>query len=161
MPNDDVLRIGDDSSIAANAGASVDPVGDVIDVGILGKTFWPDDRSKPNDLGDDELMFEVVVTTAMAGSGAVVTLTFYNHTAATSLASGDIVYQNVFTVPAAGIAAGTFLIKAGIPAGRMSKRYLGLVSSVATANLTAGSVDASITNVKDHNGAHGAITPLS
>jgi hypothetical protein len=165
MANDKYLRFADDDSIAANAAAEVDPVGDVLDLWGAATsprtTFWPDDTATTNDIGDNDLVWETMVTTAMAGNGAVVTLTIYNHTAATSVNSGHVIAQETITVGASGIAVGNFLTKMGLPAGRITKRYLALHCAVATANLTAGSVDSSLTNLKDQNAAHGQVATLS
>jgi hypothetical protein len=158
MANDAKLRFADADTIDANAGASTDPVGDVLDLtnNVDGKSFWPDDTTEPNDIGDNSLVWEVQVSTALAGSGAVLTFSVYNHTTATSLSSGHIVATQVKTVPAAGIAAGTFIVRMPLQAGNITKRYLGLVVAVATANLTAGAIDSSLTSVKEFNAAHGA-----
>jgi hypothetical protein len=160
MANDAKLRFADATSIAANAAASVDPVGNVLDLWNAttnpGKTFWPDDQVDANDLGDNDLVWEAQVTTALAGSGAVLTLSIYNHTAATSLSSGHKVATIVKTVPAGGIAAGSFLVRMPLQAGQITKRYLAVVSEVATQNLTAGSIDSCLTTVKEYNAAHGS-----
>lgn len=155
MPNDKQLRFADNDSIVANAAAAVDPVGDVLDLGTGRKTFWPDDQDAPNDVGDNELIWEASVSTALVGNGAVVTLALYNHTAATNLDSGNLIDSVVFTVGASGIPVGKFIIRAGVPAGRINERYLGIVASIATQNLTAGKIDSALTNVKERNAAHG------
>lgn len=167
MPNDAKTRFADNDTIAANAAGEVDPVGDVLD--LWGQAtnpridFFPNEGDKPNDLGDDRLVWETMVTTALVGvENAVVTLSLYNHTAATSVNSGDLIDSVVFTIGASlGIPVGKFLTMNPLPARRMTKRYLAMHCAVATQNLTSGSVDSSLTSIKEANQAHGTIDPLS
>lgn len=163
MANDAQLRFADGVSIAANAAAEVDPVGNYFDLtSDNAKNFFPWDADIVPDPGDNGMVLEVMVTDeAMAGDGAVVTLSLYSKATASAFNAGDLIYQNVFTLGAAGIPVGKFLIKAPIPAGRITKRYLALHCGVETANLTAGKVDAALTRVKEVNDAHGAISPLA
>lgn len=155
----DKMSFGDANSIVANAGNST-TLDNVIDLGA-GKTYWPDDTTHYADFSGTRVGLIMAVTTALAGSGAVLTITLYNHTAASSLASGHILYQTTVTVPASGIDAGNYLLQAPIPLGRIQKRYIGVVVAVATQNLTAGAVDCNLTDEFEFNSANNIIDVLS
>jgi hypothetical protein len=157
----DKMSFGDANSIVANAGAST-TLDNVIDLGA-GKTYWPDDTTHYADIAPGTRVgLLMAIATALAGSGAVLTVKVYNHTAATSIDSGHIIYESPpFTVPADGVAAGNYLVRAPFPLGRITKRYVGVVVEVATQNLTAGAVDAALTDEFEFNSANDAMSIVS
>jgi hypothetical protein len=139
---DALSKFSDAQAIAQNAGANEDST-NVLDLDqALGKDFAGNARVP--DPFRPGLGVEIVVTTALAGNGAVLTWTVYEHTAAASITSGNLIASlPPITVGAGGVAAGTrYFIP--LPVDTIDERYLGLNYAVATANLTAGAVDAAL-----------------
>jgi hypothetical protein len=160
MPSDARLYISDAQDITTNAGATTNGT-NVIDLGT-GKKFFPVSTAiVPNPAPGTNPMLVIGVTTALAGDGAVLTVTLWNHTAATSLASGHKVVERSFTLAAAGVSAGKYLLIIPLPKNIITKQYLGIVYGVATANLTAGNVDALIDITGEYNDAHEAAPLLA
>jgi hypothetical protein len=92
-------------------------------------------------------VIEVKVTTdfVAAADGAVLTIYLYEHTAATSINSGNIIGQSEpITVNIDGQDAGTVLWRFHIPTDKVTERYLGLYYGVATQNITTAAVDAAL-----------------
>jgi hypothetical protein len=155
MPDDAKLRFADGESIIVNAAAEIDPIGDYLNLGTNRKDMFPGENSVPNDLGDCDLELVVAVSTALVGSGSVLTFQLMNHDAASNFSTGNEILQFTVTVPAAGIAAGEFLARMPLPRGRITEQYVALIVTAATANLTAGAVDAMLTKPGERNQAHG------
>lgn len=86
---------------------------------------------------------EILITTTLVGAGAVVTFALYEHTADTGIETGNLITSTTRTIGTDTVTAGTRIILP-IPPDSIDERYIGLDYSVATANVTAGAVDASI-----------------
>jgi hypothetical protein len=136
------LLFSDAQDISANAGANNNST-NVIDLTSgNGKDALGNARVADPSAGGRPVV-EIVVTTALAGSGAVLTIVLYEHTAAASIDSGNEIGRKAITVPAGGVPIGT-RYSIPLPADEIDERYLGLDYAVATQNLTAGNVDAAI-----------------
>jgi hypothetical protein len=88
-----------------------------------------------------------------AADGAVLTIAVYEHTAATSIESGNLIISKTVTVNASGgsgaTAIGTELADLVLPQGEIDEKYLGVYYSVATQNISSGSVTARFTDHKE------------
>jgi hypothetical protein len=80
--------------------------------------------------------------TALVGSGAVLTIAVYEHTAATSIEAGNLIISKDITLGASGKAIGAHLADLILPQDEINEQYLGVYYSVATANITAGTITA-------------------
>lgn len=110
-------------------------IGDYIDLGAQ-RDFY--DSAKTPDIGEGgNLWLTVKVTTTLVGASSVVTFALYHHTAA-AVASGAALITSADVGEAT---AGTTVIRQKLPAGTIN-RYLGICLTVASANQTAGVVDA-------------------
>lgn len=98
-----------------------------------------------------------------SGGTAELEISVYNHTAATSIGSGTLVARYVVNTitTSPGIVDGKFLVKdASLPAGKITKRYLGIVYKAlsngiaATSKVTAW-LGTSIVNNDAHNTVSG------
>lgn len=145
MVRDNDLIFSDEQSAALNAGVNADSTNNIrLAAGedYLGNTKYADISA----LGEMRLLVTVEDTAlAAAVDGAVLTIGLYNHTAASSFASGTKLLEKSVTVNTAGTGAtaiGTVLIDLGIPIDEITKEYLGLDIDVATQNISAGKISA-------------------
>jgi len=128
---------------ALNTGAAAQYlIGDVIDTGIAGTAL------QPNDLGPGEALYLVMqVDTAVTSAGAA-TVGFYlcSDAQAAIAVDGSATYH--FKTPLiakATLVAGYNIAVVELPHGTY-ERYLGIVQETAVAALTAGKVNAFLTN---------------
>lgn len=152
MPRDKYGTFSDGQDISANAAAGNQST-NVLDldqaVGISWKYKFDGTSSRTPDpsSGGHDPVIEVRVTTAFVAAvdGAVLTITLYEHTAASSINSGNIIaVSQPITVNIAGQAVGTVLWRIAIPSDKVTERYLGLYFGVATQNINTAAVDAAI-----------------
>jgi hypothetical protein len=138
------LLFSDAQSMAINAAANSNST-NVIDLTSgNGKDALGNARVADPSAGGRPVV-EILVTTALVGAAdsAVLTIALYEHTAATSIDSGNLITSLTVTVGTAGVAAGT-RFSLPIPADVIDERYIGLDYSVATQNISSGNVDAAI-----------------
>jgi hypothetical protein len=147
MPLDAYNRFSDGQDISGNAATSENST-NVLDLDQAAGIDWKGTSRTPDpSSGGHNPIIEVKVTTAFvaAADGCVLTITLYEHTAATSIESGNIIAESdPITVNIAGQAIGTILWSFTIPFDKVTERYIGLHYARATQNLTTAAVDASI-----------------
>lgn len=129
-----------DATALDTTGTDEDLIGDVIDLGAT-----------PRDFGITEQLYVVVqVTTAVTSAGAATVAFQLVSDAAAAIAKNGSQSYHVVTaaIPKATLVAGFELVIAIPPGGggNAFERYLGLQSVTGTAALTAGAVNAFITN---------------
>jgi len=154
MPRDLYTTFGDGDDITANAGAGTQSA-NVWDLDQAAGKEWKykfDGTSTrtPDPWTGGNGPIEVKVSTALAAAvdGCVLTIYLYEHTAATSIESGNIIAQSpAITINSAATGAtavGTVLWRFYIPQDKITERYVGLYYAIATQNLSAGAVDAAL-----------------
>lgn len=132
---DELLELADAVALST-AGTSIYLLGDVIDLGVA------------RDVGAGEPMFLVIqVTTAITSSGsATVKFILASDAAAAIATDGSATYHGqTFAVPKATLVAGYQLVIPLPPESPPYERYLGVLTDVGAAALTAGKVNAFIT----------------
>lgn len=132
---DKLLEFGDAIAIALNIGNAITPNSDVIDLGAAPTL---------QDIGNGEPLYLVLqVDTAFVGATA--TIQFQLASDSTSdLATSKTVHLDTGAIPVATWAAGYTKVLA-LPAEVTYERYLGIWMTVATANVTAGKLNAFLT----------------
>lgn len=133
---DERLEFADAAAIALNIGNAIAPNTDVIDLG-----------STPTlrDIGSGERMYLVLqVDTAFVGATATIQFQLASDSTA-NLATSKTVHVDTGAIAVATWAAGYTLIYP-LPIGAAYERYLGLWMTVATANVTAGKLNAFLTH---------------
>jgi hypothetical protein len=132
---DKLLEFGDASAIALNIGNAIAPNTDVVDLGAAPTL---------QDIGNGEPIYLVLqVDTAFVGATA--TIQFQLATDSTSnLATSKTVHLDTGAIAVATWAAGYTKIYA-LPVEVAYERYMGLWMTVATANVTAGKLNAFLT----------------
>ncbi|MCK5235580.1 MAG: hypothetical protein KAR06_01230 [Deltaproteobacteria bacterium] len=136
-------RFSDGQDISGNAGTNKNST-DVVDLSASGKDYKGNARvADPASPGS---RIVAIVTTALvaAADGCVLTVALYEHTAAASIDSGNLIMSEDHTVNTAGLAAGTKLMDRTIPYDKIDERYIALDYAIATQNLSSGAVDAFI-----------------
>ena len=133
---DERLEFADAAAIALNIGNAIAPNTDVIDLGAT-----PTLR----DIGNGEPMYLVLqVDTAFVGAGASITFDLVSDSTA-NLATSKTTHATTGAIAVATWAAGyTKVIP--LPVEATYERYLGLWMTVATANVTAGKLNAFLTH---------------
>jgi hypothetical protein len=91
------------------------------------------------------LAVEFLITTTLVGNTAVLTLAVYEHTAASSISSGNLITDTTLTIGTDTVTAGT-RVTLPLPVNKINERYMNVHYAVATANITAGAMDATLTN---------------
>lgn len=133
---DERLEFADAAAIAMNVGNAIAPNTDVIDLGAT-----PTLR----DIGSGEPMYLVLqVDTAFVGATATIQFQLVSDSTA-NLATSKTVHVDTGAIAVATWAAGYTLIYP-LPIGATYERYLGLWMTVATANVTAGKLNAFLTH---------------
>ena len=133
---DELLEFADATALPTGTGASL--VGDVIDLGAV-----------PQDFGHGKAMYLVIqVTTAVAGTSSTVQFSLESDSVAT-IDAGAGASRHLLTdaIPEADLVAGKGYVWALPPNGGQEpyERYLGVVSTVGTAVLSAGAINAFLT----------------
>lgn len=133
---DELLEFSDAGALATGTGRSLH--GDVIDLGAT-----------PQDFGVGEPLYLVIqVTTAVAGTSSTVSFELVSDAAAAISTDGTATEHLVTElIPEATLVAGyqrAWVIPPGV-ADNVYERYLGLITNVGTAVLTAGAINAFIT----------------
>jgi len=132
---DERLEISDAGTLATATGRALH--GDVIDLG-----------DPAGDLGTGEPLYLVIVVSTAVTSAGAATVTFE----VVSDAAAAIATDGSATSHAVTEAIGKATLVAGysrvipLPPMQNAERYLGLISNVGTAALTAGAIDAFITS---------------
>lgn len=131
-----------DALALSTSGTGRQLVGDVYDTGIAGTA------TQPNDLGiDDQLYLVVQVDTAITSGGSA-TVSFElvsDAQAAIATDASATVHFATSAIPVATLIAGYMVCAVMLPSGTY-ERYLGIVANVGTAALTAGKINAFLTN---------------
>lgn len=133
---DELLEFSDAGALATGTGRSLH--GDVIDLGAT-----------PQDFGVGETLYLVIqVTTAVAGTSSTVSFELVSDAAA-GIATNGTATEHLVTelIPEATLVAG-YQRAWPIPPGTADnnyERYLGLITNVGTAVLSAGAINAFIT----------------
>ena len=146
MPVIDDLNVVSDSQDLGSTSASAQVQStDVLDLsgGLAkdhrGNTIHPDIRGGLNVVVEDEEL-------SASGGGGSLNIDVMNHTASTSIKSGNLIAR--YTVEAIGAASsgkpdGTYLVRdLSVPVGKINERYLGIVYQAITKQITAGKVTA-------------------
>lgn len=133
---DERTEFADAAAVALNIGNAIAPNTDVIDLGAT-----PTLR----DLGNGRDMFLVIqVTTTFVGATSTTTFDLVSGSTA-NLATSKTTHASTGAIPVATLVAGyTKVIP--LPIEATYARYLGLWQTVATANVTAGAINAFLTN---------------
>lgn len=133
---DELLEISDASALATGTGRALE--GDVIDLGAT-----------PQDFGTGTPLYLVIqVTTAVTSAGAAtVTFELVSDAAAAIATDGSAsLHATTEAIGKASLVAGyTRIIPIPPGEGTEYERYLGLITNVGTAALTAGAINAFIT----------------
>jgi len=149
------LLLAESQDVSANSGASTDTTNEVYIPAVNDHTG----TSRSDRPGTSGRLFwnGVVEDTAWAGSGAVVTITLYHHTATGAVAGGAILITvPVITLGASGLPDGTQLFSIALPQGTINPYLEGNVA-VATANMTAAGLTSWIGGPIQQGGEHGAL----
>jgi hypothetical protein len=141
----------DEQTVALNAGANANSTN--VWSAATGKAEFDSTTAKYADFSTLAEM-RILVTVegealAAAVDGAVLTIAVYEHTAATSIDSGNVILTKDITVNTAATGAtaiGTVLADFILPQGEIDEKYLGLDYSVATQNISTGKVTARATD---------------
>ncbi len=145
---DERLEFADAASVAAAAGTAL--IGDVIDTGIVGTSL------QPNDLGVGEALYVVIQTdTAIVTGGSAGTIQLFLVSDALATLGGGSVGSCTTHLTSASLAtgasasgalaAGGTILAARLPAGTY-ERYLGILCTIGTTPVTAGKINAFLTN---------------
>lgn len=130
-------------AVALNTGgAGSYLVGSQIDTGIAGTS------TQPNDLGVDDTLYLVlqVDTTATSGGSATVQFHLASDASASVATDGSATYHfSTGAIPVATLVAGYTIAAVKLPSG-VYERYLGILQTTAVAALTAGKINAFLTN---------------
>lgn len=130
---DERTEFCDATSAILNVGNAI--IGDVIDLG-----------SSPTlqDIGNGDPLYLVIqVDTAFVGTNSTTTFDLCSDSTA-NLATSKTTHVSTGAIPVASLAAGFTKIIA-LPIEATYERYLGLWETVATANVTAGKINAFLT----------------
>ena len=120
----------DATSAILNIGNAI--IGDVVDLGTTSR-----------DIGEGEPLYLVIqVSTTFVGATSTTQFSLYSDSTA-NLATSATVHWSSAAIPVATLVAGYTLVVA-LPPGTY-ERYLGLWETVATANVTAGAINAFLT----------------
>lgn len=141
---DDLLEFCDATSVAGSAGTAL--VGDVIDLGAT-----------PQDYGHGTPMYLVISTAvSIITGGAAGTIKFQLASDAQAAIATDgsaTVHIDTGTFVTDGddanaLDAGALIFVGAMPTGavRVYERYLGILATIATTTVTAGSIDAFLTS---------------
>jgi hypothetical protein len=133
---DELLEFSDAGALATGTGRSLH--GDVIDLGAT-----------PQDFGVGTPLYLVIqVTTAVSGTSSTVSFELVSDSAAAISTDGTATEHLVTElIPEATLVAGyqrAWVIPPGV-ADNVYERYLGLITNVGTAVLSAGAINAFIT----------------
>jgi len=129
---DERNEFADAAAIALNIGNAIAPNTDVIDLGAVSQ-----------DIGNGEPMYLVLqVDTAFDGAGATINFDLCSDSTA-NLATSKTTHLSTGAIALASWVAGYAKVYA-LPPGTY-ERYLGLWMTVATANVTAGKLNAFLT----------------
>lgn len=112
-----------------------------IDLGVAGSPIIGGTAIQDPGRGQEIQVFAQVVTAFTSGGSGTLTVKLVQ-SAAAGLTSPTILAQTD-AIPVATLAAGYQFRLSGIPAG-VTQRYLGLIYTVATADMTAGAVTAGL-----------------
>lgn len=132
---DELLEFADATAIATATGAAL--LGDVIDLGAT-----------PQDFGNGKPMYLVIqVTTAVTGTSSTVQFELVSDAAAAITVGTASRHLSTAAIPEATLVAGYTMQFALPPNGGEAEyeRYLGVVTTVGTAALGAGAVNAFLT----------------
>jgi hypothetical protein len=140
---DELLEFADNTSVAAGAGTAL--IGDVIDL-----------SSTSSDFGNGEEIYVVIKTgaTEIITGGTAGTILFQvasdaqaaiatDGTATVHLTSATLVTDDA-AVNSSALNAGESILVAALPKGTY-ERYLGILCTIATETVTAGTIDAFLT----------------
>lgn len=138
---DDRLEMCDATALNTG-GAGSYLLGDQIDTSIAGTS------TQPNDLGVDDSLYLVlqVDTTATSGGSATVQFHLASDASASVATDGSATYHfSTAAIPVATLVAGYTIAAVKLPSG-VYERYLGILQTTAVAALTAGKINAFLTN---------------
>ncbi len=127
---DNLLEFADATSAILNIGNAI--IGDVVDTGA---------SPTLKDIGNGEPMYLVIqVTTTFVGATSTTTFDLVSDSTA-NLATSKTTHASTGAIPVATLVAGyTKVIP--LPIEATYERYVGLWETVATANVTAGAINA-------------------
>lgn len=130
-----------DATSLSTAATGLALVGDVIDTGIAGTT------AQPNDVGLSCAYLVIQVDTAVtsAGSATVEFQLVSDAQAAIATDGSATVHYKSAAIPKASLVAGYLAVAVEMPLGTY-ERYIGILQNVGTAALTAGKINAFLTN---------------
>lgn len=133
---DELLEFGDNAALATGTGAA--QFGDVIDLGAT-----------PQDFGLGKAMYLVIQVSAAVTSGGSATVQFELCSDAAAAFTAGTASRHIVTeaIGKADLVAGKTYVWALPPNGGQEayERYLGIIATVGTAALTAGSINAFLT----------------
>lgn len=128
---DERTEFCDETSAVLNIGNAI--IGDVIDLGATSQ-----------DIGNGQPVYLVIqVDTTFVGTNSTTTFDLCSDSTA-NLATSKTTHVSTGAIPVASLAAGFTKIIA-LPIEATYERYLGLWETVATANVTAGKINAFLT----------------
>lgn len=141
MYNIDLQNLMSDQQTLAFAAGAANSTG-VVDLGAPG-TMQPNGGTAPADLGlGTEMPFFGIVTEAVTSAGAATVQIQLVNSNNSDLTSGTVLWDSG-AIAKATLIAGYRLLLRSIPPG-CTKRYLGLIITVAAATTTAGKLTAGI-----------------
>lgn len=148
---DSKLLLSDAQDIGALTASSDTDSTNVIDLTIGENPFGTAKIADPSAGGRMRIVARVVEEElAAAVDGAVLTLSLFEHTAASSVASGNLIAATapltVNTTGTGGVPIGTVLMDMTIPVGVVGERYLGGNFNVITQALGSGKIQWEITD---------------
>lgn len=132
-------------SVVLNAGAAAQAT-NVFEL-VAGEDPWGTTKyADPSVLGKMRVVVKASTALVAAVDGAVITVSVYSHTAATNIQTGTLLASKATTINTTGGAIGDLLADLMIPQNTNTKQYIGVYYSVATQNISAGAVDAYLTD---------------
>ncbi len=133
---DELLEFGDAAAVATGTGAAL--FGDVIDLGAT-----------PQDFGLGKAMYLVIQVTTAFTSGGAATVSFELCSDAAAAMTVATASRHIVTegIAVASLTAGKTYVWSLPPNGGQEpyERYLGVITTVGTAALTAGAINAFLT----------------
>lgn len=119
-------------------------IGDVVDTGLLPTNFFDSNNRILNDLGNGEpILFVIQVTTTFVGATSTTQFQLASDSTA-NLATSRTNHLTLGPYPVATLVAG-FTVAVYLPIEALYERFLGVWETVATANVTAGAINAFLT----------------
>ena len=127
-------------AVSLNTGAAGSYLlGDQIDTGSVARDL--------GESADDLYLVLQVDTTATSGGSATVAFHLASDSTASVATDGSATYHfSTSAIPVATLVAGYVIAIVALPKGKTYERYLGILQTTAVAALTAGKINAFLTN---------------